>query len=184
MAKPTTKERWENLRRDAEAGIQYPALARDYGVTIGQIRTRSQAEGWQTVRRKRKNAKLAPPISVRPPACEVSQGNETTNPILAASNSPQFRAFLESLKSMEPAEFSRNLAKIAQVKIVDGLIDWESINLSELKTWIDIQRKAADYDKPSSQSNLTLTVSAPRSLTRRKSPVIEVAASPDESDGI
>ena len=184
MAKLTTAQKWERCRADNEAGVRIPILAVEYGFSEGSIRERAMRDQWQTIRRKRQSAKLAPPVSVRPPACEVSQGNETTNPLLAASNSPQFRAFLESLKTMEPAEFSRNLAKIAQAKIVDGLIDWESINLTDLKTWIDIQRKAADYDKPSSQSNLTLTVSAPRSLTRRKNPVIEVAASPDESDGI
>jgi hypothetical protein len=184
MAKLSTAKRWERCRADNEAGIKIPVLAEEYGFTPGAIRDRAMREKWQTPRRLAQIAKLAPPIPVKSLPSLVDHSGLEANPLLSSTNSPQFRQFLESLKSMEPAEFSRNLARIAQVKIVDGLTDWESINLTELKTWIEIQRKAADFDKDKTPNSLTLTVSAPRSLTRRKSPVIDVQENTDESEEI
>jgi hypothetical protein len=180
MAKLLTRTKWKEIQTKAEAGIEYSELAETYKIPRKSILSRSQAEQWRTVDRVRKQAKAAPPEDLASPKFvqeseEIPQGIILPGGIVPGS--PEFLAYLQRLGEMEPAEFAKNYTRIAQVKMARGLVNWEATDpqtLAELKIWADLQKRMAEFGKVSGSQALTLTVNAPRSLSRQRGPVVDV----------
>jgi hypothetical protein len=142
-----TSSDWQSIRSLAEQGVDYTALAEQYGVSYGSIAVRSHREGWFTPDRvKIKLSKMSESI--------VINGKNTPSEALPSEKKDQILAETWQQKADSLRVLSFETA-VEAIKRSRGIIAIETA--SDLKAAVHVARQATgvlDTEAPAISLNL------------------------------
>jgi len=168
---------WREVEKRACAGIPLQTLSDAYGIGIATLNDRSKRYSWQTparLARKRGAGGCAEKSSIV--ACGI-RGQTPQDGRADETAVPDCVTALLALASGPPAEFQAALVPVMQHLLAQGLQGMPPPRtVGDVKTAVDIHRRAAGLDSKDGGRGVFVLVSPLRTVTRRPGRIIDAGA--------
>ena len=168
---------WREVEKRACAGIPLQTLSEAFGIGIATLNDRSKRYAWQTPARlaRKRGAALCEGKSeivagaIRGQTRPDGQADETAVPDCITA--------LAALASAPPAEFQAALVPVMQHLLARGLQGMPPPRtVADVKTAVDIHRRAAGLDSKDGGRGVFVLVSPLRTVTRRPGRLVDAGA--------